>query len=136
MESTRGAPSGMWMLNGVITSMVTQILNRRLGIRSNQVREPEALLNDLARLERGISNGNEVDGIVGEQIEVTDEPLREQRRLIGCRGISWWRKEEKKKKMSAEEDYRRLSHISGATKLSELSAIYIWIIADWLLKIF
>jgi len=128
MEFTRGAPSSMWMFNGVITSMVTQILNRRLGIRSYQVREPEALLDDLARLERGISNGNDVDGIVGEQIEVTDEPLREQRCLIGCRCMSWWRKEEKKKNKSAERDYRRMSHFSEAAQLKELCYV-IWIIA-------
>jgi len=121
MESTRDAPCGMWMNNGVIASIVTQILNRRLGIRSYQVREPEALLDDLARLERGVSNGNDVDAVVGEQIEGADELLGLQRRLIGWWCVSWWRKEEKKK--SAEDDYRRISHFSRAAKLSELTVM-------------
>lgn len=91
----------MGMLDGVIASIVTQILNGNLGISAHYVGEPEALLHDLIwgliRGRRWIgSANNDVEIEVREQIEVSHELLRLQPQAkIVAAGGSWsWRREQ------------------------------------------
>jgi hypothetical protein len=72
------------MLNVVVASVVAQVLHGRP--RPDEVGKDQPLLGDLVlRRERGISVVDDVEVILGEQVQLSDQLLGLNRRQIGAR---------------------------------------------------
>lgn len=74
------------MLNIVVASVVAQVLHGNP--RPDEVGKGEPLLDDLVlRWRRGISAVDDVEVILGEQVQLSDQLLGLNRRQIGAREL-------------------------------------------------
>ncbi|KAI8031244.1 hypothetical protein LOK49_LG01G03097 [Camellia lanceoleosa] len=73
-------PSSMRMLNRVVAGMVTQVFGANVGV--SEIRKLETLLDDPGsdRRSRDIIGIDDVDGLLWEEIELSDQLLTLKRR--------------------------------------------------------
>ena len=73
-------PSSMRMLNCVVAGMVTQVYSGNVGV--SEIRKLETLFDDPGsdRRNRDIIGSDDVDGLLWEEIELSDQLLTLKRR--------------------------------------------------------